>query len=144
LDVPIIDRAESTIRLSDICYPSFSLEPGYLNRFQNQRAITLTANISAGAPVSSAMVINKTREYYNGIKDRFPGTVISFAGEHESTQGSFRSLMFAFVIALLIIYCILATQFQSYLELLINTISRNFCDYRCGIWYACEPYTFYH
>ncbi|WP_163339839.1 efflux RND transporter permease subunit [Desulfopila sp. IMCC35008] len=119
LEVPIIDRAESTIRLSDICYPSFSLEPGYLNRFQNQRTITLTANISAGAPISTAMVIKKTRAYYKEIKDRFPGTVMSFAGEHESTQESFRSLMFAFVIALLLIYLILATQFRSYLQPII-------------------------
>lgn len=119
LEIPIIDSAESIIRLSDICYPVFSIEPGYLNRFQNQRAITLTANLSTGAPVSAAMVIKITQEYYQQIRDRYPGTVISFAGEHESTQESFRSLIYAFVIALLLIYLILATQFRSYLQPLI-------------------------
>ncbi|WP_217909544.1 efflux RND transporter permease subunit [Desulfosediminicola flagellatus] len=119
LDIPVIDHPSGTIRLSDLCEPMFSIEPGYLNRFQNQRAITLTANIKPGAPISSAMVVKRTRDYYNTIRGEFPGAALNFSGEHESTQKSFLSLTYAFIIAILLIYLILSAQFRSYLQPLI-------------------------
>ncbi len=119
IDIPIIDHPSGSIRLSDLCYPEFTLEPGTLNRFQHQRAITLTANLKPAAPYSPAMVVNMTREYYTSIRDTYPGATLNFAGEHASTQKSFLSLSYAFVIALLLIYLILAAQFRSYLQPLI-------------------------
>jgi predicted RND superfamily exporter protein len=59
------------------------------------------------------------RRYYQEIRDRYPGVSVTFAGQHEDTQRSFNSLAYAFLIALLVIYVILATQFQSYLQPLI-------------------------
>ncbi len=119
LDIPVIQLENGTIRLSDLCEPEFSVEPGYLNRFQSQRAITLTADIMPGAPVSSAMVVKQTKDFYNTIRDSYPGAGLNFSGEHESTQKSFISLTYAFVVALLLIYLILSAQFQSYFQPLI-------------------------
>lgn len=119
LNIPVIDHPNGTIRLSDLCEPEFSIEPGYLNRFQKQRAITLTANIKPGAPISSAMVVRMVRDYASTIRDNYPGAALNFSGEHESTQKSFLSLTYAFIIALLLIYLILAAQFHSYLQPLI-------------------------
>jgi HAE1 family hydrophobic/amphiphilic exporter-1 len=119
LDIPVIDHPGGIIRLSDLCQAEFSIEPGYLNRFQNQRAITLTANIRPGSPVSSAMAVKKARDYYLTIRDNYPGTSLNFSGEHESTRKSFLSLTYAFIIAILLIYLILAAQFRSYLQPLI-------------------------
>lgn len=119
LDMPVIQLPSGTIRLSDLCEPEFSIEPGYLNRFQSQRAITLTADIIPGAPVSSAMVVKQTRDFYNSIRDNFPGAGLNFSGEHESTKKSFVSLTYAFIVAILLIYLILSAQFQSYFQPLI-------------------------
>jgi len=119
LDLAIIDLPEGTVRLSDVCSKIFSLEPGYLNRFQSQRAITLTADIATGAPVTSPMIVEKVAQYYASVRSDYPGASLNFAGEHESTQKSFVSLAYAFVIAVVIIYLILAAQFQSYLQPLI-------------------------
>ncbi len=119
LDIPIREHSNGTIRLSDLCEPEFSVEPGYLNRFQKQRAITLTADIAAGAPISSAMVVKKTREYYSTIRANYPGAALNFSGEHESTRESFVSLTYAFIIAIMLIYLILAAQFRSYAQPLI-------------------------
>jgi len=119
LDMPILDLPSGTVRLRDICEAQFSIEPGYLNRFQNQRAITITADITAGAPLSSQMVVKKTRDYYRTISNDYPGAALNFSGEHESTKKSFISLSFAFIIALLLIYLVLAAQFRSYVQPLI-------------------------
>lgn len=119
LDIPVIDHPSGSIRLRDLCSFDYTLEPGILNRFQQQRAITLTANIQPAAPYSPAMVVNQTQNFYNTIRQQYPGASLIFAGEHESTQKSFLSLSVAFVVATLLIYLILAAQFRSYLQPLI-------------------------
>ena len=119
LDMEILHSPGGSIRLSDLCRPIFSLEPGYLNRFQMQRAITLTANLKNGAPITSPVVVNKVEKYYAGIRAQYAGASLNFAGEYQSTQKSFVSLAYAFVIAIVVIYLVLAAQFQSYVQPLI-------------------------
>ena len=119
LDLVVVETPDGTIRLSDICSAEFSIEPGYLHRFKNQRAITLTADIASGAPLSSQMVVKKVRDFYDGVRNDYPGALLNFSGEHESTKKSFISLSYAFAIALLLIYIVLSAQFRSYLQPLI-------------------------
>lgn len=116
LAMVLLEHPSGPVRLGDICDIETYLEPGYLNRFQGQRAITLTANLKTGSPLSSAAIVNLVSAYYNTIRDRFPGATLNFAGEFESTRNSFISLTYAFLIAIMLIYLILATQFQSYLH----------------------------
>jgi multidrug efflux pump subunit AcrB len=119
LDLAIVDLPEGALRLKDVSSPIFAEEPEYLNRFQGQRAVTLTADIAAGAPLTSPMVVAGVAELYASLRAEYPGAGLNFAGEHESTQKSFLSLAYAFVIAVVVIYLILAAQFQSYLQPLI-------------------------
>jgi HAE1 family hydrophobic/amphiphilic exporter-1 len=116
LDIPVLENASGPVRVGDLVRVETYREPGQLNRFQGQRAVTLTANIREGAPVSAAMVVHDVKAYYESIQDRYPGATISFAGEYESTGRSFTSLMYAFLIAILVMYTILACQFQSYVQ----------------------------
>ncbi len=119
MDMEIVHSPAGAIRLGDLCRPVFNLEPGYLNRFQRQRAITFTANLKAGAPITSPVVVHKVDTYYAGIRAKYSGASLIFAGEHESTQKSFLSLAYAFVIAIIAVYLILAAQFKSYFQPLI-------------------------
>ncbi|MGB3210422.1 MAG: efflux RND transporter permease subunit [Desulforhopalus sp.] len=119
MDMEVAYSPEGSVRLSDLCQPIFSLEPGYLNRYQGERAITLTADFTSGAPITSPFVVNRVAEYYAGIRTKYSGASLNFSGEHESTQKSFISLAYAFVIAIIFIYLILAAQFKSYLQPLI-------------------------
>ena len=119
MGLPVIERAMGSVLLSDLCQPVFSAEPGFLNRYNGKRAITLTANIREGSAVSTARVVERTKHFFRIIQENYPGTSLNFAGEHETTQRSFTSLAYAFVIALLLIYFILANQFNSYIQPLI-------------------------
>ncbi|BDQ34246.1 efflux RND transporter permease subunit [Pseudodesulfovibrio portus] len=116
LDIPILENDQGAVRVGDLVEVETYREPGQLNRFQGQRAITLTANITPGAPVSPASVVHAVNSYYRTITHKYPGATLSFAGEFESTGRSFTSLMYAFCIAILIMYTILACQFQSYTQ----------------------------
>jgi len=53
---------------------------------------------------------------YTGMAAGYPGAEVDFAGEFASTKRSYTSLGYAFSIAILAIYMILALQFQSYLQ----------------------------
>ncbi|THB77803.1 MAG: efflux RND transporter permease subunit [Desulfobulbaceae bacterium] len=119
LDMVVAEGVDGTIRLGDVSSAEYLVEPGYLNRFKNQRAITLMADIKPGAPVSSQMIVKKVKDYYAAVQDDYPGAVLNFSGEHESTTKSFVSLSYAFVFALLMIYLVLSAQFKSYLQPLI-------------------------
>ncbi len=119
MDLEVAYMPTGAIRLGDLCRLIFSLEPSSLNRFQRQRAITLTANVKAGAPITSPVVVNRVDAYYASIRAKYPGASLIFAGEHESTQKSFLSLAYAFVIAIVAVYLILAAQFKSSIQPLI-------------------------
>jgi HAE1 family hydrophobic/amphiphilic exporter-1 len=119
LMVPIIEHPDGPVRLADLCIPEFSVEPGFLNRFQGKRAITITGNIRQGSSISSQSVVDRVVAWFATVQAAYPGVALNFAGEYESTQRSYTSLTYAFLVALLLIYLILATQFHSYLQPLI-------------------------
>ncbi|QGY39529.1 AcrB/AcrD/AcrF family protein [Pseudodesulfovibrio cashew] len=116
LDIPVLEDNEGPVRVGDLVEVSTYREPGQLNRFQGQRAVTLTANIRPGAPITAPTVVHDVSAYYKTIQAKYPGATLNFSGEFESTGRSFTSLMYAFCIALLIMYTILACQFQSYVQ----------------------------
>ncbi len=119
LSLPLLEHPSGPVTLGDLCRVESFTEPSRLARYEGDRAITFTANIASGAPVSPASVVHRVQKYYKSIQDRYPGAALSFAGAFESTKKSYSSLAYAFIIALIIIYLILATEFKSYLQPLI-------------------------
>ncbi|MES9993775.1 MAG: efflux RND transporter permease subunit [Candidatus Thiodiazotropha sp.] len=119
LYIPVVEDAQHPIYLADLVSVQTYNESGEIKRYQGQRAISLKADIREGAPTSTPAVVNRVKNHFETIRDRYPGATVIFGGEHEDTQRSFESLAYAFIIAVLVMYVILATQFQSYLQPLI-------------------------
>ncbi|MCG7874240.1 MAG: efflux RND transporter permease subunit [Candidatus Thiodiazotropha lotti] len=119
LYIPVIEDAGRPVYLNDLVQVKAYNESGEIKRYQGQRAISLKADIREGAPTSTPAVVEAVRRYYETIREGYPGATVTFGGEHEDTQRSFQSLAYAFIIAVLVMYVILATQFQSYLQPLI-------------------------
>ena len=116
LYIPLLEHASGPIRLKDLTRIEAFEEPGDLNRYQHKRAISIQANLQPSAPTSIPVIVATIQAYYEKIRNKYPGATLSFGGEHEDTQRSYTSLAYAFIIATLLIYMILATQFQSYLQ----------------------------
>ena len=116
LKLPVVTGPDGDLRLGDLVTVSSYLEPGYLNRYNSNRAITLTANLNNNTRISVPAVVKIVKDYYRTIACKYPGAEVDFSGEFESTKRSYTSLAYAFIIALLSIYMILALQFQSYLQ----------------------------
>ncbi|OOZ38368.1 acriflavin resistance protein [Solemya pervernicosa gill symbiont] len=119
LDVPLLQHPSGPVYLGDLVEPVAVVEPGELHRYQKQRSLTITANIKTGAPFSSPTVVAWVKDYYQGIRENYPGSTLVFGGEFEETQRSYTSLTYAFGLAVLLMYLILATQFHSYLQPMI-------------------------
>ncbi len=119
LKLPVLSGPAGGLKLGELVTVSSYLEPGYLNRYNLNRSVTLTANLKSESRLSTPAVVQIVKDYYRTVAAAYPGAEVSFAGEFESTKRSYTSLSYAFVIALLAIYMILALQFQSYLQPLI-------------------------
>jgi HAE1 family hydrophobic/amphiphilic exporter-1 len=116
LYIPVVEQAGRPIYLADLVKVRAYNESGELNRYQGQRAISIKADIRDGASTSISAVLNSVNSYYETIRHKYIGATVTFGGEHEDTKRSFESLINAFLIAILVMYVLLATQFQSYLQ----------------------------
>jgi HAE1 family hydrophobic/amphiphilic exporter-1 len=116
LAIPVIQDASGPIRLGDLVTVESYTEPNMLSRYQHNRAISLSANLNPKSGVSVPFIVNKVKNHYATIKADFPGADLAYSGQFESTQRSYTSLMYAFIVAVLVIYLILATQFGSYAQ----------------------------
>jgi HAE1 family hydrophobic/amphiphilic exporter-1 len=119
LYIPVVEQAGRPIYLADLVKVRAYNESGEINRYQGQRAISIKADIRKGAPTSSPAIVNRVKDYYDTVRNDYVGATLTFGGEHEDTKRSFESLGYAAVLAVILIYLILATQFQSYLQPLI-------------------------
>jgi HAE1 family hydrophobic/amphiphilic exporter-1 len=117
--IPVVENVTRPILLGDLVELKQEEQPGELYRYQGQRVVSIKSDLKTGAPVSANSVVNAVSEYYASIREQYPGATVLFSGEYESTQKSYQSLLFAFFIAIMMIYIILATQFQSYMQPLI-------------------------
>jgi HAE1 family hydrophobic/amphiphilic exporter-1 len=119
LELPLREHPSGPVLLGDIVYPVAEVQPSELKRYRGNRSVTITANIRPGAPISSPQVAAWAKSRYQEIGDRFSGATLVFGGEFEETRRSFDSLAKAFLLAVMLIYLILATQFKSYIQPMI-------------------------
>ena len=116
LAIPVVEDSVSPILLRDLMEVRFGREPNTRNRYKGKPTVTITADIRSGSKLSPARVQIKTRDFFQSNEEAFTGVSLSFGGEFESTSKSYTSLTFAFFIALMGIYLILASQFNDYFQ----------------------------
>jgi len=103
---------------------TMSTEPSMLNisRYDLERSVRITAEINEQA--TTATEVNSEIETYLDEKlNEHPGYSYSFGGEEEQTRESLESIQSSAIIAILLIYIILASMLKSYTQpIIIMTI----------------------
>jgi HAE1 family hydrophobic/amphiphilic exporter-1 len=117
--IPIIEHSQKPILIGDIATIRYRQEPDTRTRYNGKPTITITADIRDGSTLSASRVQVLAQQYFNSITAQHPGVGIAFGGEFESTNRAYTSLAAAFLISVLAIYLILATQFNDYVQPLI-------------------------
>ncbi|MFB9067400.1 efflux RND transporter permease subunit [Pseudofulvimonas gallinarii] len=108
-------RTGSLVPLASLVTLSEIAEPGSLNRFNRLRAITLTAGLAPGYRLGDALAwIQQV------IEEELPDYAqVDYKGESREFQRAGSAVLFTFAMALLIVYLVLAAQFESFIHPLV-------------------------
>jgi len=98
-----------------------TLARGYttIKRVDGQRVVTVTADVNRSITTPEAVITAISSQDMPDILQRHPGVSYSLAGEAEERTESLSSVISASLLALLIIYALLAIPLQSYLQPLV-------------------------
>ncbi len=116
LNLPVIEHSAAPVLLRDLVQVEHALEPSRKSRFKGRPTVTITADIRQGSKLSPTRVQYLVNQFYEQSAASMANVSLSFGGEFETTSKSYMSLAFAFIIAIMLIYMVLASQFNSYMQ----------------------------
>jgi multidrug efflux pump len=103
------------IPLSNLVTLDELAEPGQFNRFNRLRAITISAGLAPGYPLGEALAWVQ-----QVIDEELPERAqIDYKGESREYQTAGSAVLFTLAMALLVVYLVLAAQFESFLHPLV-------------------------
>jgi HAE1 family hydrophobic/amphiphilic exporter-1 len=118
--VPIAPPIGSrTIPVSSIIRTQRVEGPVSIERMDQERVVTVSANLGDRDMGSVAQDIEREIRKLNLPKEFF----ILFGGELEEQQKSFQSLLFSLILAIILVYSVMAAQFESFRDPLIIMFS---------------------
>jgi len=102
----------------------FEIRPGpaEINRFDRKRTILVTGNIDE-EEIKLDQINLKMQEYFPKLEKTFPGVHFKIGGQFEEFMNIFADITSLFLLALLLIFLILGTQFNSYAQPLVILIT---------------------
>lgn len=141
--IPIIEHSHQPVLLGDIATLGYCQEPDSRTRYNGKPTITITADIRDGSSLSSSRVQVLSQRFFSTISDQNPGVGIAFGGEFESTSRAYSSLAAAFVVAVLAIYLILASQFNDYIQpvIILSAVPFAFIGVVFGLFFTRSVFT---
>ena len=113
-------RASGKLAIPLRSFATVGTRAGYstITRINRKRTVTVTANVVKGV-IDSNTANAMVRERFADVPQRLPGYSLDFGGESKETEESMKSLAMASVVAVLLIYGILASLFRSFSQPLV-------------------------
>jgi HAE1 family hydrophobic/amphiphilic exporter-1 len=119
----IVGKGGNFVRLGDIAEVKFSSGPTQIDREGRQRQVIVYANAIG---VSSGDVINKVQSTILPNMNLPFGYTYRLVGQARTMQDSFREITKALVLAIVLIYMVLAAEFESFIHPLTIMLSLPF------------------
>ena len=113
------ERSGELVPLSNLVTLEDQAGPAQLNRHNRTRAVTISANLAPGYALGEAL------DYLEEIiRTELPATAqLDYRGESSDLRESSGSLLFTFGIALLVVFLVLAAQFESFVHPLVIMVT---------------------
>lgn len=112
--IPIMNPLNRLVYLEQVANISKGEGPIQISRENQSRVVTVSANI-AGRDLGS--VISDIKERLGGLKESLPsGYFLELGGEYEEMVEAFTIIAGAFALAILLVYMIMASQFESFVH----------------------------
>ncbi len=95
-----------------------SVQRGYaeINRVDQMRSITITADVDEKKGNASRIVRGMQNDFIPGMLEEFPEVRVRWEGQREESRESMASLYVGFLLAVFAMYCLLTLQFRSYFQ----------------------------
>jgi len=108
-------KSGELVPLSSLVTVSEGADAATLNRFNRLRSITISANLAPGYTLGEALI------YLRGVAEETLPTEarIDYKGQSRELQESSSSVLVTFALALLVVFLVLAAQFESFIHPLI-------------------------
>jgi multidrug efflux pump len=108
-------RSGNLIQLANLVTLEEFADSSELNRYNRVRAITLEANLADGLVLGDALAYMESL-----VKEHLPGKVIiDYKGQSRDFKKSAESITFVFLLGILVVFLVLAAQFESYIHPLV-------------------------
>lgn len=131
-NIHVRTRGGELVPLSSVVTLTELAEPGSLNRFNRLRAITISGGIAPGYNLGEAI------EWVQKVADEeLPDIAqIDFKGESREYLKAGGAVLFTFAMALLIVYLVLAAQFESFIHpiVIMLTVPLGVLGALVGLW----------
>jgi multidrug efflux pump len=106
------DRTGKLIPLSNLVRLEEFADSIQLNRYNRVRAITLEANLADGLALGDALAYLE-----NLVREHLPGNaVMDYRGQSRDYKYASGSILFVFVLGLMVVFLVLAAQFESWIH----------------------------
>lgn len=106
------ERTGALVPLSNLVRVTEIGDASTLRRFNRLRAITLSANLAPGYTLGEALSYLE-----NAARETLPAVAqIDYRGDSRTFKQSSRSLAFTFALALIVVFLVLAAQFESFVH----------------------------
>lgn len=113
----ILTPLEINVFLEQVAYLAKGLGPSEIKRENKQRVIFVSANIYKRALND---VVKDAQKIVDEVKKQLPQNYnIGIGGENKEMTESFKSMKFALILSLVLVYMIMASEFESLLQPLI-------------------------
>lgn len=120
LDTPLVLPLGGTTRLADLVSQQDGTTPQAIDRLDQQRIVTISADPMEGRDLGSINADLEAGIAQLTIPDEFEVRVV---GEAEQQQDSFSSLGVGVILAILLVYMVMAAQFESLVQPLIILVA---------------------
>ncbi|MDJ0709013.1 MAG: efflux RND transporter permease subunit [Woeseiaceae bacterium] len=121
-DMLISTRDGREVPLSNVAELSPSRGPSQITRIDQNRTINVRAEVDKDE-VNMTVLQTEIRAELDALMTQYPGIRYTMEGEQRERQRSFDSLIAGFIVAIFVIYCLLALPLKSYFEpLLVMTV----------------------
>ena len=119
-NISIRSSEGAILPVSAVVTQEFTRTPPSINRINNQRVTYITANLESGLALGDAvgMIETELREF--PMPDGFS---VYFGGEFEEQQKAQRDFIMSIIMALVLIYMVMAAQFERFIDPLIVMFS---------------------
>ena len=115
----IVTRTGAAIPLEEVADVSFGTAPSTIRRVDGRRIVTITAEVDHGVITGSEVTSELTGRILPAAIERYPALGYGFGGEQREQARALGGMIRGFLLALFVMYALLAIPFRSYVEPLI-------------------------